>query len=58
MNTRIQELESAARLAMAGNWRDTEPLPPGPSYSPFGYFRLAILVFALMVSVLFLLAIF
>lgn len=28
------------------------PLPPGPNYGPFGYFRLAILILAAVVVVL------
>jgi hypothetical protein len=45
MFTQIQRLEHAARLAM-GDMRESDPLPPGPIYGPFGYFRLALLVFA------------
>lgn len=44
-------LEAAARVAM-GDHRGSDPLPPGPNYGPFGYFRLAILIFAVVVAVL------
>lgn len=29
-----------------------DPLPPGPNYGPFGYWRLALLIFAAVVAVL------
>lgn len=29
-----------------------DPLPPGPNYGPYGYFRLTILVFAAFVAVI------
>ncbi len=45
MIAQIHRLENAARLAM-GDMRESDPLPPGPNYGPFGYFRLGILVFA------------
>ena len=45
--TAISELENAARLALGHPDGESEdPLPPGPTYGPFGYFRLAILIFA------------
>ena len=50
---RIRELEAAARISM-GDYRGSDPLPPGPNYGPFGYFRLAILILAALVAVLFL----
>ncbi len=43
--------EHAARLAF-GDIEEHDPLPPGPNYGPFGYFRLAILIFAVFVAVL------
>lgn len=52
MIARIHELESAARLATAGNWKESDPLPPGPNYGPFGYFRLALIFLAILVVVL------
>ena len=42
-------LERAARVAM-GDHQDQDPLPPGPNYGPFGYFRLAVLVFAAVIA--------
>lgn len=42
---------------MGGDWDESDPLPPAPNYGPFGYFRLALLVFAIVVAVLFLLTI-
>ena len=50
MKTRIDQLESAARLAMGSNPKETHPLPPAPNYGPFGYFRLAILLLALLAA--------
>ncbi|WP_274423127.1 hypothetical protein [Chelativorans sp. YIM 93263] len=47
----INSPEDAARLAM-GDPDSNDPLPPGPNYGPFGYFRLAILIFAAVVAVL------
>lgn len=44
-------LESAARFAMADPEKH-DPLPPGPNYGPFGYWRLALLIFAAIVAVL------
>ncbi len=51
MIAHIDRLESAARIAMGHN--NDDPLPPGPNYGPFGYFRLALLVLAAMVAILF-----
>jgi hypothetical protein len=50
MKVQIDELENAARLAMGDNRKESEPLPPAPNYGPFGYFRLALLVFAIAVA--------
>lgn len=47
----MNEAEAAARLAL-GTDHEEEPLPPGPNYGPFGYFRLAILIFAVVVALL------
>lgn len=52
MIAQIERLENAARIAM-GHHRDSDPLPPGPNYGPFGYFRLALLIMAALVAVLF-----
>lgn len=49
----MKNVEAAARMSM-GDYRPSDPLPPGPNYGPFGYFRLGILVFAAMVGVLYL----
>ncbi|MGY6707953.1 MAG: hypothetical protein ACXIVF_06460 [Rhizobiaceae bacterium] len=60
MNPQMMQIERAARLAM-GDFREeptSEPLPPGPNYGPFGYFRLAILIFAVFVAILLALTIF
>jgi len=60
MNTHLMQIERAARLAM-GDFRGeptNDPLPPGPNYGPFGYFRLAILIFAVFVVILLALTIF
>ncbi len=57
MIAHIHRLESAARIAMGGQ-HDSDPLPPGPNYGPFGYFRLALLVLAALVAVLFVAQIF
>lgn len=47
----MMNLERAARLAMGDHQGENpEPLPPGPNYGPFGYFRLALLVFAALVA--------
>ncbi len=51
MITQMARLENAARLAM-GVEEPSDPLPPGPNYGPFGYFRLGILVFALLIVAL------
>ncbi len=53
MIERMEKLEAIARTSM-GDYRGSDPLPPGPNYGPFGYFRLGILVFAVVVAVLFL----
>jgi hypothetical protein len=54
MTSQMMQIERAARMAMGGNPGDQEgdPLPPAPNYGPFGYFRLAVLVFAAFVAVL------
>lgn len=57
MIAQIERLENAARIAM-GHHRDSDPLPPGPNYGPFGYFRLALLALAALVAVLFVAQIF
>lgn len=51
----MNKTEMAARLALA-TMQDDDPLPPGPNYGPFGFFRLGILVFAVIVAVLAILA--
>ena len=54
MTSQMMQIERAARMAMGGHPGDQEgdPLPPAPHYGPFGYFRLAVLVFAVFVGVL------
>jgi hypothetical protein len=48
----MMNLERAARLAMGDHQGDgSEPLPPGPNYGPFGYFRLAMLVLAALIAI-------
>lgn len=49
--TGLKDAEDAARLAM-GNNDHHDPLPPGPNFGPFGYFRLAVLILAAIVAVL------
>ncbi len=49
MIARMYELERMARVAM-GDSREPEPLPPGPNYSPFGYFRLGVLLLAVIIA--------
>ncbi|UUP17218.1 hypothetical protein [Nitratireductor thuwali] len=51
MNEMLRNAEDAARLAMV-NVEERDPLPPGPNYGPFGYFRLALLILAAVVAVL------
>ncbi len=46
-----RNVEEAARLAMV-NVEERAPLPPAPNYGPFGYFRLALLVFAAVAAAL------
>lgn len=53
MTEHMKKLEAAARMSMGDN-RGSDPLPPGPNYGPFGYFRLGMLIFAVVVAVLFL----
>jgi len=36
----------------------SDPLPPGPNYGTFGYFRLGILILAIFIAVLFVLNLF
>lgn len=50
MIARMNRLEGAARIAMGSD--EGDPLPPGPNYGPFGYFRLGILVLAAFVALL------
>jgi hypothetical protein len=51
MVAHMMNLERAARLAMGDNQGDDpEPLPPGPNYGPFGYFRLALLLLAGLIT--------
>jgi len=47
----LNSIEDAARMSM-GNVEPQDPLPPGPNYGPFGYFRLGILLLAAIVGVL------
>jgi hypothetical protein len=49
----LRRIEAAARTSM-GDYRTHDPLPPGPNNGPFGYFRLGILVFAVIVALLWL----
>lgn len=51
MSEMLRNAEDAARLAMV-NVEERDPLPPGPNYGPFGYFRLALLILAAVVAVL------
>ncbi|WP_265517662.1 hypothetical protein [Nitratireductor luteus] len=51
MNEMLRNAEDAARRAMV-NVDEGDPLPPGPNYGPFGYFRLALLILAAVVAVL------
>lgn len=50
MFAQMQHLENAARLSFGSE--ESDPLPPGPTYSPFGYFRLGVLVLAAVVVAL------
>lgn len=44
-------LERAARVAMGNHQEESsDPLPPGPNYGPFGYFRLALMVLAGLIA--------
>ena len=53
----MRRIEDAARMAMADpDLRD--PLPPGPNYGPFGYFRLAVLIFLAFAAFLYLITVF
>jgi hypothetical protein len=52
---KMKSAETAARVAMGHEPND--PLPPGPNYGPFGYFRAAILIFAVVVAILALMAV-
>jgi hypothetical protein len=49
MFDRKLKIEGATRHADEGSG---SPLPPGPNYGPFGFFRLALLIFAAMVAIL------
>lgn len=51
MEKLLLNAEEAARTAMV-NMEEHDPLPPGPNYGPFGYFRLALLIFAALIAVL------
>jgi len=59
MYPHMTQIERVARLAM-GDFRGepSDPLPPGPNYGPFGYYRLGISVFAVFVAILLALTIF
>lgn len=50
----MTRLENIARASMGGNVdnSDSDPLPPGPNYGPFGYFRLGVLALAGLIAVL------
>lgn len=50
MITRIKRIEHAARIAF-GDTEHNDPLPPGPNYGPFGYFRLGVLIFAMAIAI-------
>lgn len=50
MIAHIHRLEHAARLAMGDDMHESDPLPPGPNYGPFGYFRLGVLVLAIAIA--------
>jgi hypothetical protein len=52
MTSQMTQIERAARMAMGGlpGDRESDPLPPAPNYGPFGYFRLAVLAFAVLVA--------
>ena len=44
-------LERAARVAMGDHHEEnSDPLPPGPNYGPFGYFRLALMILAGLIA--------
>lgn len=51
MIQQMTKLERVARVAM-GDTPEEDPLPPGPNYGPFGYFRLALLIFAAVIVAL------
>lgn len=57
MFAQMKEVENFARMSM-GDYRNSDPLPPGPNYGPFGYFRLAVLAMAGVVGLLFLINLF
>lgn len=56
MPPHMDRIENAARLAL-GDLESRDPLPPAPNYGPFGYFRLALLLFAGIVAILVLLSV-
>lgn len=56
MPPHMDRIENVARLAL-GDLESRDPLPPGPNYGPFGYFRLALLLFAGIVAILVLLSV-
>ena len=57
MFAQMTRIEKFARMSMGDN-HGSDPLPPGPNYGPFGYFRLAMLIMAGVVAVLFLMTVF
>jgi hypothetical protein len=40
------------RDEVPGEADQSDPLPPGPNYGTFGYFRLSILILAIFVAIL------
>lgn len=51
MIARIHQIENAARVAL-GTDDPSDPLPPGPNFGTFGYFRLSVLIFFVFVLAL------
>ncbi len=56
MLAQMERIESAARIAMGDPRSESDPLPPAPNYGPFGYFRLAVLGFAVLIGIVLLLS--